>query len=175
MAAMKFGFGQALTRKEDDALLRGAGCYVADVAPPAALHAVMLRSPHAHAHFRISDLDRVRAMPGVRLVLAAADVAELGPLPTPGVLDADTKVPIYPILAKDIVRHVGDAIAFLVADTLDQAKDAAEAVTVDWQPLPHVIGAMAALAPGAPQVWPDRPGNLAFENYTGDAAATKQA
>src|SRR5471032_1542916 len=175
MAAMKFGFGQALTRKEDDALLRGAGRYVADVAPEKTLHAVVLRSPHAHARFNISDLERVRAMPGVRLVLAGADVAPLGPLPTPGVLDAETKVPIYPILAKDIARHVGDAIAFVVADTLDQAKDAAEAITVDWQPLPHVIGGMAALAAGAPQVWPDRPGNLAFENAMGDAAATRQA
>jgi aerobic carbon-monoxide dehydrogenase large subunit len=174
MNAMKFGFGQAITRKEDDALLRGAGCYVADVAPAAASHAVMLRSPHAHARFSISELGRVRAMPGVRLVLTAADVAELGPLPTPGVLDADTKVPFYPILAKDIVRHVGDATAFVVADTLEAAKDAAEAITIDWQPLPHVIGAIAALANGAPQVWPDRPGNLAFEKDMGDARATEE-
>ncbi|MFZ0846208.1 MAG: xanthine dehydrogenase family protein molybdopterin-binding subunit [Pseudolabrys sp.] len=174
MNAMKFGFGQALTRKEDDALLRGAGCYVADVAPAAALHAVMLRSPHAYARFSISELGRVRAMPGVRLVLTAADITELGPLPTPGVLDADTKVPFYPILAKDIVRHVGDATAFVVADTLEAAKDAAEAITIDWQPLPHVIGAIAALANGAPQVWPDRPGNLAFEKDMGDARATKE-
>src|SRR5471030_326026 len=174
MTAMKFGFGQAITRKEDDALLRGAGCYVADVAPAATLHAVMLRSPHAHARFNISSLDRVRAMPGVRLVLAAADVAGLGPLPCPGVIPGpEIKVPVYPILAKDFVRHVGDAIAFVVADTLDKAKDAAEAITVDWQPLPHVIGGMAALAAGAPQVWPDRPGNLAFEKEMGDAAAAK--
>jgi carbon-monoxide dehydrogenase large subunit len=171
---MKFGFGQALTRKEDDALLRGAGRYVADVAPSATLHAVMVRSPHAHARFNVSDLERVRAIQGVHLVLVAADISELGPLPTPGVLDAATKVPVYPILAKDIVRHVGDAIAFVVADTLDKAKDAAEAITVDWQPLPHVIGGIAALKPGAPQVWPDRPGNLAFEKAMGDASATKE-
>ena len=173
---MKFGFGQALTRKEDDALLRGAGRYIADVAPAATLHAVMLRSPHAHARFSIHDLDRVRAMPGVRLVLTAAEVSELGPLPTPGVLpDVDIKIPVYPILAKDVVRHVGDAIAFVVADSLTAAKDAAEAITVDWQPLPHIIGAMAALAAGAPRVWADRPGNLAFETELGDATATKAA
>jgi carbon-monoxide dehydrogenase large subunit len=173
---MKFGFGQALTRKEDDVLLRGAGRYVADVAPEATLHAVMLRSPHAHARFSIHDLARVRAMPGVKLVLVADDVAGLGPLPTPGVLpDVDIKIPIYPILAKDVVRHVGDAIAFVVADTLAAAKDAAEAIAVDWQPLPHVIGAMAALASGAPQVWSDRPCNLAFEASAGDAAATQAA
>ena len=176
MAAIKFGFGQALARKEDDSLLRGAGRYVADVMPEATLHAVMLRSPHAHARFSIHELERVRAMPGVRLVLVAADVAHLGPLPTPGVLpDVAIKVPPYAILARDIVRHVGDAIAFVVADSLDRAKDAAEAITVDWQPLPHVIGALAALAPGAPQVWPDRLGNLAFETELGDAGATKAA
>src|SRR6185437_13368536 len=173
---MKFGFGQPLTRKEDDVLLRGAGRYVADVAPEATLHAVMLRSPHAHARFGIHELDRVRAMTGVRLVLVAADVSELGPLPTPGVLaDVDIKVPVYPILAKDVVRHVGDAIAFVVADNLAAAKDAAEAIAVDWQPLPHVIGAMAALEPKAPLVWSDRPGNPAFETGAGDAAATEAA
>jgi carbon-monoxide dehydrogenase large subunit len=173
---MKFGFGQAVTRKEDDALLRGEGHYIADVAPAGALHAVVLRSPHAHARFNIVDLDRVRAMPGVRLVLAAVDVATLGPLPTPGVLpDVDIKVPNYPILARDVVRHVGDAIAFVVADTVAAAKDAAEAMTVDWQPLPHAIGSVAALAARAPQVWPDRPGNLAFEVEAGDAGKTKAA
>ena len=173
---MKFGFGQAVTRKEDDALLRGQGRYVADVAPAATLHAVVLRSPHAHARFRIFDLDRARALPGVRLVLTAADTAQLGPLPTPGVLEGvDIPVPFYPILARDEVRHVGDAIAFVVADTLEQAKDAAEAINVDWQALPHVVGAQAALEQGAPQVWPDRPGNLAFETAVGDARATKTA
>ncbi len=173
---MKFGFGQPLTRKEDDALLRGAGRYVADVAPAATVHAVVLRSPHAHARFTIHDLDRVRAMPGVRLVLTGAEVTDLGPLPTPGVIPGpEIKIPVYPILAKDVVRHVGDAVAFVVADSLAAAKDAAEAITVDWQPLPHVIGAMAALAPGAPQVWADRPGNLAFKTELGDAAATQAA
>ena len=171
---MKFGFGQPLKRKEDDALLRGAGRYIADIAPAATLHAVVLRSPHAHAHFSIRDLDRVRAMPGVHLVLTAADVAELGPLPTPGVLPGvDIKIPVYPILAKDLVRHVGDAVAFVVADSLAVAKNAADAIAVDWQPLPHVIGATAALTPGAPRVWADRAGNLAFETELGDAAATK--
>jgi carbon-monoxide dehydrogenase large subunit len=173
---MKFGFGQPLTRKEDDALVRGAGCYVADVAPAATLHAMVLRSPHAHARFSIHELDRVRAMPGVRLVLTGADVAELGPLPTPGVLpDVDIKIPVYPILAKDVARHVGDAVAFVVADSLAAAKDATDAVAIDWQPLPHVIGAVAALEAGAPRVWSDRPSNLAFETELGDAAKTKAA
>jgi len=118
----------------------------------------------------------VRAMPGVRLVVTAAEIATLGPLPTPGVLEGvDIPVPLYPILARDEVRHVGDAIAFVVADTPGQAKDAAEAIAVDWQPLPHVIGAAAALAAGAARVWPDRPGNVAFETGAGDAAKTKAA
>ena len=81
----KFGFGQPLKRKEDDALLRGAGRYIADVMPEGALQAVVLRSPYAHARFRIHDLDRVREMPGVRLVLTGEDVAHLNPMPTPGV------------------------------------------------------------------------------------------
>ncbi|MGC2113316.1 MAG: xanthine dehydrogenase family protein molybdopterin-binding subunit, partial [Pseudolabrys sp.] len=173
---MKFGFGQPLTRKEDDPLLRGAGRYIADVSPAKPLHAVVVRSPHAHARFRIGDLARVRALPGVRLVLIAADISALGPLPTPGVVpDVDIKIPPYPILAKDVVRHVGDAVAFVVADTLDAAKDAAEALEIDWQTLPHVVGAVAALKSGAPKVWAERPDNLAFATEVGDARATKEA
>src|SRR5215468_919816 len=173
---MKFGFGRPLKRKEDDPLLRGAGRYIADVGPERPFHAVMVRSPHARARFRIINLEHVREMPGVRLVLTATDIAALGPLPTPGVVpDVDIKVPNYPILAKDIVRHVGDAVAFVVADSINAAKDAAEALQIDWQALPHVIGAVAALKPGAAQVWDDRPGNLAFETEAGDAKATKEA
>jgi carbon-monoxide dehydrogenase large subunit len=173
---MKFGFGQPLKRKEDDPLLRGAGRYIADVGPVNPFHAVMVRSPHAHARFRIVNLAHVREMPGVRLILTASDIPALGPLPTPGVLpDVDIKVPNYPILAKEVVRHVGDAVAFVVADSIDAAKDAAEALQIDWQALPHVIGAVASLKPGAAQVWDDRPGNLAFETEAGDARATKEA
>lgn len=175
MAMMKFGFGQPLTRKEDDALLRGAGRYVADVAPAGALHAVVLRSPHAHANFKFADLSVTKAMKGVRLILTGDDIADLGPMPTPGVLaGVDIDVPFYPVLARGVVRHVGDAVAFVVADTLDLAKDAADAIAIDWQPLPHVIGSLEALKNGAPQVWPDRP-NLSFETTEGDEAATKAA
>jgi carbon-monoxide dehydrogenase large subunit len=176
MAPVKFGFGQAVTRKEDDPLLRGAGRYVADAVPAGALHAVVLRSPHAHARFRLMDIGKVRAMPGVRLVLTAEDIADLGNLPCEAAIpDVPMKVPPYPVLARDIVRHVGDAIAFVVADTVALAKDAAESISIDWQPLPHVIGARAALERGAAQVWPDSPGNLAFEAAVGDANATREA
>jgi carbon-monoxide dehydrogenase large subunit len=171
----KFGVGQAVRRKEDDPLLRGAGHYVADYQPGSTLHAVVVRSPHAHAKFTIADLARVRALPGVRLVLTAPDVADLGPLPTPGVLpDVDIPIPTYPILAGTDVRYVGDAIAFVVADTLAQAKDAAEAISIDWQPLPHVVGAEVALERGAAPVWPVRPGYLAFQTTIGHQKATAE-
>src|SRR6478672_1594644 len=101
MAPPKFGIGQAIRRKEDDALLRGGGHYVADFAPTGALQAMVVRSPHAHARFRFGNLAAVRAMPGVRLVLAGEDVADLGPLPTPGVISPDIVVPHYSILARE--------------------------------------------------------------------------
>jgi aerobic carbon-monoxide dehydrogenase large subunit len=173
--AMKFGFGQPLKRKEDAALVTGHGNYVADFLPEGTLHAAVLRSPHAHARFTIRDPDHVRAMKGVRLVLTGQDVKQLKPLPTPGVIPGpEIKIPPYPILARDVVKHVGDSVAFIVADTIEQARDAAEAIAIDWSELPHVIGAMEALEPGAPQVWPDRP-NLSFETAMGDETATKAA
>ena len=175
MASAKFGMSQAMRRTEDAPLLRGEGRYVADVAPAGALRAVVLRSPHAHARFGI-DADAARTMPGVRLVLTGEDVEELGPLPClgdpPGV---DTQAPPYRILARDEVRHVGDAVAFVVADTLEQAKDAAEAIAIDWTPLPPMIGSVAALAPEAVQVWPQKPGNIAFDMRLGDATETTKA
>jgi carbon-monoxide dehydrogenase large subunit len=176
MAVMKFGIGQAVTRMEDDPILRGNGRYVADHAPAGVLHAAVLRSPHAHARVRITDAATARAMPGVRLVLTAEEVKELGPLPCQVALpDVEIEVPPYPILARDEVRHVGDAIAFVVADTVDQARDATEAITVEWETLPHIVDAGAALADGAPPVWPRRPGNVAFETALGDQGATKKA
>ncbi|MBI4273864.1 MAG: xanthine dehydrogenase family protein molybdopterin-binding subunit, partial [Rhizobiales bacterium] len=171
---MKFGVGQAVTRKEDEPLVRGQGHYVTDYAPAGLLHGVVLRSPHAHARFRIVNAESGRAMAGVRLVLTATETAALGNLPcTVGVPGMEMVVPPYPILAGREVRHVGDAVAFVVADNLDQALDAAEAIAIEWEPQPAVIGAEAALKPGAPLVWPDRPGNLSFEFTLGDAAATK--
>jgi carbon-monoxide dehydrogenase large subunit len=175
MSPPKFGIGQSIKRKEDDPLLRGGGHYIADFAPANVLHAVMARSPHAHAKFSIGNADAVRRMPGVRLVLTGADVAHLGNLPCPGVISPDIKVPPYQILAREVVRHVGDSIAFVVADTLEGARDAAEALSVDWQAMPHVIGAEAALQPAAAIVWPDRNGNLAFEAGLGDEVATRVA
>lgn len=173
---MKFGVSQAVTRKEDDAFIRGNGRYVADLVPPDACRAVLLRSPHAHARVNRIDAAAARAMPGVRLVLTAADTTDLGPLPCFGIPPGVTvEARESPILAGDIVRHVGDAVAFIVADTLDQARDAAEAIEVDWESLPHIVDAVAALEPGAPRVWTDRADNLAFEQMLGDEASTAAA
>jgi aerobic carbon-monoxide dehydrogenase large subunit len=172
---LKFGVGQSVTRKEDDPLLRGRGRYMADVAQPGTLHAVVVRSPHAHARFRI-DAQKARTMPGVRLILTGAETAELGLLPCPVALP-DTKfdVPPYPILAREEVRHVGDAVAFVVADTTEEARDAGEAIALAWDPLPHVVGISEALKPGAPLVWPQQRGNTVFDLALGDRAATERA
>ncbi len=171
----KFGFGQSVTRKEDDPLLRGRGRYVADLAPRGTLHAVVVRSPHAHARFRL-DAQKARTMPGVRLVLTGVETAELGLLPCPIALpDTKLDVPPYPLLAREEVRHVGDAVAFVVADTLERAKDAAEALAIDWEAQPHVVGIREALKPGAPLVWPQQRGNTAFDVALGDRAATERA
>src|SRR5262249_47650554 len=142
MAPRKFGVGGAVVRKEDDALLRGAGRYVADHAPAGAMQAGGLRSPHAHARFRLTDLLTAPPMPGVALVLTGSDTAELGDLPCQGAIpDTEVTVPPYPILAREEVRHIGDAVAFVVAQTLDEARDAAEAIAIEWEALPHVVGA----------------------------------
>src|SRR5246127_3755967 len=175
MAPIKFGVGQSVLRKEDDALIRGKGRYTDDVAPQPALHALVLRSPHAHAKFTI-DVAHARSLPGVSLILTAADIGDLGALPCLFNFEVDpcTGTP-YPILAKGEVRHVGDAVAFVVADTIDHARDAIEAIEVKWSPLPAVTGLVNAVKPGAPQVWPDHPGNILFDVPIGDKRATDAA
>jgi carbon-monoxide dehydrogenase large subunit len=173
---LKFGIGHPVRRKEDDALLRGAGSYVADRAPSGSLHAVVLRSPHAHARFRITDVAKASAMPGALLILTGADTTTLGNLPCQGQIPGVAiEAPPYPILAASEVRHVGDAVAFVVGDTVEQAKDAAEAIEIEWEPLSHAIGADAALRDGAPLVWPQLRSNVAFETTMGDGRATEQA
>ncbi|MBN9148309.1 MULTISPECIES: xanthine dehydrogenase family protein molybdopterin-binding subunit [unclassified Nitrobacter] len=175
MAPVKFGIGQSVRRKEDDALIRGKGRYTDDHAPPGALHALMLRSPHAHATYRI-DASRARGLPGVALILTAADVADLGGLPCQFNLpDQPFTAPPYPILPRDEVRHVGDAVAFVVADTVEHARDALEAIEVEWRPLASVVGVANAVKKEAPQVWPDHAGNLLFDVSIGDKNATDAA
>ena len=171
MKPMKFGIGQPARRVEDQRLITGQGEYTSDAIPKNAARAYVLRSPHAHARFRVTDVATARAMPGVLLVLTAADIEHLGGLPCLApVANADGSamdlVP-YPILAKEVVRHVGDMVAFVVAETLAQARDAAETIAVDYENLPSVNGIRAASKPGAPLVWPERKTNLAFDAVMG--------
>jgi|FEC22Drversion2_1045045.scaffolds.fasta_scaffold00566_14 carbon-monoxide dehydrogenase large subunit len=176
---MKFGIGAPIRRKEDPAFVSGRGRYLADHTPADTLWAVFVRSPVAHARFTIGGLDAVRAMPGVELVLSADDVADLGPLPCVGmVANADgttSPVPRYPVLAEDVVRHVGEPVAMVVATSIAAARDAAEALDIDWDERPAVTDAAAALADGAPQIWPEAPGNVAFDSMVGDPEAVETA
>lgn len=172
-APIKFGVGQSVVRKEDDALIRGKGRYTDDHAPAVSLHALVLRSPHAHARYAI-DASRARDLPGVALILTAEDVKDLGSLPCLFNLEVDPFTgPPYPILATEEVRHVGDAIAFVVAETVDRARDALEAIEVNWTPLPAVTGVANAVKPDVPQVWSSHPGNILFDVPIGDEAATE--
>src|SRR6266404_9740068 len=174
-APIKFGVGQSVRRKEDDALIRGKGRYTDDFSPQPAMHALVLRSPHAHAKFTI-NVTRARGMPGVGAVLTADDVRDLGDLPCLFNFEVDPFTgPPYPILPKDEVRHVGDAIAFVVADTIDQARDAIEAIEVNWTALPAVVGLANAVKKDAPQVRPNQPGNVLFDVSIGDKKAAEAA
>ncbi len=184
MKPMKFGVGQPVRRVEDKRFITGAGRYTSDIAADRALHSIVVRSPHAHAGFTFGDLAVARAMKGVKLILTHEDIAHLGDLPCKGVImqvDGTMVKPTpRPVLPKDTVRHVGEAIAFVVAETVEQARDAAEAVMVDYVVKPAVTGIANAIAKGAPQVWADRPGNIAFVAQQGnkdkaDAAFAKAA
>jgi carbon-monoxide dehydrogenase large subunit len=174
-APIKFGVGQGVLRKEDDTLIRGKGRYTDDHAPQASMHALVLRSPHAHAKFTI-DASRARGLPGVAAILTAEDVRDLGDLPCLFNLEVNPFTgPPYPILAGGEARHVGDAIAFVVADTIDHARDAIEAIDVKWTSLPAVTGVVNAVKKDAPQVWPQHPGNVLFDVPIGDKKATDEA
>ena len=175
MAPIKFGVGQSVLRKEDDALIRGRGRYTDDYTPSASMHALVLRSPHAHAKFTL-NATRARSLPGVGAILTAEDVKDLGGLPCQFNLETNPfKAPPYAILANGVVRHVGDAVAFIVAETIDQARDALEAIEVEWSPLPAVVGVSNAVKKGAPQVWPDHAGNVLFDAPVGDKKAAEAA
>jgi carbon-monoxide dehydrogenase large subunit len=176
---MKFGVGQPIRRLEDQRFITGTGRYTSDLIPAKALHGFVLRSPHAHASFRFTDLSAARAIKGVRLILTHEDIGHLGDLPCKGLIQTIEGVPVKPtprpILAKGTVRHVGEAVAFIVADTVNTARDAAEAIGIDYTVLPAITGIAEATAKGAPQVWPDRPGNVAFTAEQGNKARTDAA
>jgi carbon-monoxide dehydrogenase large subunit len=170
-------FGRALRRLEDARFLTGRGRYVDDVDATDALHLQVVRSPHGHAAIERIDGAAARAMPGVRGLFTAADLAELGPLPCPFDLPMVEPLVVPPrfALARDRVRHVGDPVAFVVADDRAAAQDAAERVEVAYRPLPAVVDARAALAPGAPVLWDQAPGNRAFRFQKGDRASVDAA
>jgi carbon-monoxide dehydrogenase large subunit len=173
--------GQAIRREEDPRLLKGKGRYVDDVRLPNEARGHVLRSPHAHARIVSTDTAAARASPGVLAVLTGDDLAKRGlgtlrPLvPRKRRDGARAFVCPQPILAQGEVRFVGDPVAFVVAETLNQAKDAAELIAVEYQELPAVIDAEAALAPGAPAVWAENPGNEAFAHETGNRMAVEAA
>ncbi|MBV8456681.1 MAG: xanthine dehydrogenase family protein molybdopterin-binding subunit, partial [Acetobacteraceae bacterium] len=137
--------GRSLRRLEDERFLTGQGRYVDDIAVLGQLHGVVLRSPHGHALIEEIDVAAARAMPGVRGVFTAADLDADGIGTLPCIARVATVAPIIVpprrALARDRVPHVGDPVAFVVADTVQQARDAAERVAVSYQPLPAVVHA----------------------------------
>ncbi len=179
VAPPKFGMGAPVRRKEDRALVTGRGRYTDDYTPEGTLRAVVLRSAMAHARFTLGDLSEVAEMPGVRLILTHRDIADLGGLPCKIALrqtdGTHQKSPHRPLLCKDIARHVGDPIAFVVADDIELAKAAAEAIEVDYEPLPVAVDMKEALKPGAPLVWPEFGTNVAFEVARGEKRHTDEA
>jgi carbon-monoxide dehydrogenase large subunit len=177
----QYAVGQSVRRLEDPRLLQGHGRYSEDVVLPREAQAVVVRSPHAHARIRAIDVAAARARPGVLAVLTGADLAAdgLGPLPSdPGRKRADG-TPAFatprPALARDRVRHVGDPVALVVAETRAAAQDAAEAVVVDYEPLPAVAATADARRPGAPAVWDEAPDNVAFVWEAGSREAVDRA
>jgi aerobic carbon-monoxide dehydrogenase large subunit len=169
--------GQSLPRLEDARFLTGRGQYIEDVQLPGQTWMQVVRSPHAHAMIRRIDSAAARRVPGVLGVFTAADLDELGPLPctVPVASVAPMIVPTRFALATECARHVGDPVAFVVAETRAAARDAAESVVVDWQPLPSVVDGPAALLPGAPQLWRQAPGNLSYRFQKGDQSAVGSA
>src|SRR5258708_31919296 len=145
----EFALGQPVPRFEDPRLIRGGGHYVDDLALPHMAYGCVLRSPHAHARIRSIDTAAAKAAPGVLLVLTGADWAASGwaDLPTPGNLRREGGKPAgkirFPALTQDKVRWVGDYVAFVVAETLHQAQDAAELIQVDYEPPPTAPPATA--------------------------------
>ncbi|MFY9820046.1 MAG: xanthine dehydrogenase family protein molybdopterin-binding subunit [Thermoanaerobaculia bacterium] len=173
------GLGASVARKEDRRFLLGKGRYTDDLTLPGQSYAVFVRSPHANAAIRSIDASQALKAPGVLAVLTGADVAaaDLGGIPCGWTIknkDGSTMVaPPHPALALGKARHAGDPVAMVIAETRAQAKDAAQLVEVDYDPQPAVAHLNAAVAPGAPQVWDEAPGNVCFDWHLGDPAATE--
>src|SRR5262249_50409829 len=181
--------GQPLRRKEDLRLITGRGHFSDDFNLDGQAYAAIVRSPYPHARIIAADLDTARAMPGVLGVFTGADCQSDGlrpiehsPVPSTRYdmkLTGPGGSPVFPgrhgLLAIDKVRHVGEAVALVVAGTESQARDAAEAVRVTYQELAAVSDTAAALVPGAPSIWDEAADNVLVDTSFGDAAATDQA
>ncbi|MBV9861721.1 MAG: xanthine dehydrogenase family protein molybdopterin-binding subunit [Alphaproteobacteria bacterium] len=179
MAGERSGIGARPRRREDLRFVTGRGAYLDDLHFPGVAQAVVLRSPHAHALIRGIEVEAARAAPGVLAVLTAADARADGIRPLRPYAEANTQTgepfafALQPVLAEDKVRYVGEAVALVVAETRDQALDAAEAIIVEYEPLPPVTTVVAARAPGAPEIAAEVPGNICFDWPTGDRAGVE--
>ncbi|RWF62934.1 xanthine dehydrogenase family protein molybdopterin-binding subunit [Mesorhizobium sp. M4B.F.Ca.ET.190.01.1.1] len=175
----KFGMGASVLRREDQAFLKGEGRYTDDIKPAGLLHGYVLRSPVAKAGFTITSTEAASAAPGVHLVLTGKDIAHLGKLKS-GVMQRQpdgTRAPTrdIPILCGDRVNYVGDAVAFVVADSRALAQDAAELIEVDYDSEDAASGTATALDEGTPLVWPELGSNRAFTYHIGDKQKTAAA
>src|SRR5215471_5558098 len=180
--ATKFGIGQAVRRVEDQRFLQGLGRYVDDISLPGLCHGVTLLSPHAHARIKRIDVAKAKAAPGVLAVLTGADAAaEKLEGFTAHLMPEDFGAPkghrtFQPVLVTDKVRFAGDRVAFVVAETVAQARDAAELIEVEYEPLPAVVALEDAAKDGAVKVWEDCPqGNVGFRLMFGNKEATDAA
>jgi aerobic carbon-monoxide dehydrogenase large subunit len=173
--------GQAKRRKEDFRFLTGNGSYTADMVFEGQTEAVVMRSPHAHARILSIDTADARTRPGVIAIFTSDDIeaAGLGTIPClydpMEPLGSTMITPPRRLLARGIVRHVGDPVVFVVAETAAQARDASEFVVIDYEPLPAITDAKAATAPGAPQLWAQASANTSFNWEKGDRASTDAA
>jgi carbon-monoxide dehydrogenase large subunit len=175
------GIGASVRRKEDFRFLSGRGQYTDDINRPGQTHAYILRSPHAHAAINRIDTAAAKAMPGVLAVFTGADMAaeNIGGLPCGWQIHNKDGSPMaeppHPVIAVGKARHVGDPVAVVVAETKAQARDAGEAIVVDYAPLPAAATMEQAQAPGAPQLHEGAPGNLCYDWHIGDKAALEAA
>src|SRR5438105_12640546 len=175
------GIGASVRRKEDQRFITGKGHYTDDISRPGQTHAYFLRSPHAHARIKGIDTEVAAALPGVLAVLTGAELAadKIGNLICGWMIHSKDGSPMkmapHPALAHDKANHVGDPVAVVVAETLAQAKDAADEVKVDYEVLPAVADPGKAQAKGAPQIHEVAPGNTIYQWQLGDAKAVAAA
>ncbi len=179
LSLTRFGVGQPVRRTEDPALVQGRGCYTDDISLPGQAYAVLVRSTIAHGVLRGVDTEAAKGMPGVLAVLTAADLAGYGGLKTALPLKNRDGSPIHyvprPALTSDKVRFVGDPVACVIAETVNQAKDAAEAVMLDIEPLPVVLTPAEAEKPGAPLLFDEIANNIALDYHYGDTDKVNEA